>query len=200
MSLIIDNRWQNFHLSIYFREIFPKEIHIRRCNASDLPISAMAFKTVMSTVIVAYVKKVRKKESMMFVTDFSRNTISQDVVQLNDKRLVLLVLKNCALVSSSFSLSGRRQLFSRIPSEGNKLAWRLTHQQRTSLLVGTCDLLEQLGSHPSWSKRASKYYTSSSLSYLRGTCTSNFFLFKLGLLTFRHFFNTCLCGPVLRMA
>ena len=125
MSLIIDNRWQNFHLSIYFREIFPKEIHIRRCNASDLPISAMAFKTVMSTVIVAYVKKVRKKESMMFVTDFSRNTISQDVVQLNDKRLVLLVLKNCALVSSSFFLSGRRKLFSRILSEGNKLAWRL---------------------------------------------------------------------------
>ena len=59
-----------------------------------------------------------------------------------------------------------------------------SHQQNTSLLGGTCDLLEELGSYPSRSKRAPKYHTSSSPSYLGNTCTSKFFLFKLGLLTF----------------
>jgi hypothetical protein len=58
------------------------------------------------------------------------------------------------------------------------------HQQNTLLLVGTCGLLEQLGSYPSRPKSAHKYRTSSSPSYLRGTCTSKIFLFKLGLLTF----------------
>ena len=36
------------------------------------------------------------------------------------------------------------------------------HQQNTLLLVGTCGLLEQLESNPSWPKRAAKFYTSSS--------------------------------------
>ena len=57
----------------------------------------------------------------------------------------------------------------------------LQHQQNISLLMGPCDLLEQLGELSMQTKREPKYHTSSSPSYLGGTCTSKIFLFKLGL-------------------
>ena len=66
--------------------------------------------------------------------------------------------------------------------------WMWAHQQNISLLFGTCGLLDHLGSNPSKFKRVPKNHTIFSC-YLVTTCTSEIFLFKLGLLTFYLLFS-----------